>query len=81
MFRFGKLFRKVLFFLSKVLSKSDFGKCENAFPNQLPKQLSKKKLFMCDMALTLYFPFLSGEAKAKLGVLPAGMSSVTRRHL
>ena len=41
------------FLFWKLLSKSDFGKCENAFPSHLPKQLSQKKtkLFMCDMAL------------------------------
>ena len=48
LFRFGKLFRKVVsestFLFRKVVSEStfDFGKCENAFPNHLPKQLSQK---------------------------------------
>ena len=56
LFRFGKYFfvsescLGKYFFFWKVLSKSDFDKCENAFPNHLPKQLSQKQLFMCDMA-------------------------------
>ena len=32
---------KVTFYFCKVLSKSNFGNCENAFSNRLPKRLSK----------------------------------------